>query len=418
MTNITATEPPEREWLIQGALPRNVAAVLIGQGGCGKSIAVLDMCIKIATRDFYGELGKPPETFLGPVAWGAQGPAVFITLEDDRNELHRRALSLDPERVHAERDRGIYPVKVLLGVEELDFNPALITSAADRIAKLTTYAEVGLPRMMERVKKQCGMYPRLLVLDPIGDFLEGPEDDASLVQPLMLYFRRLAEEYGCTILLVGHTPKSKLNPADPLGSLSVRGSGAFIFNSRFSWGLYRPIPATSITFLKEIGVDPTAANIARVVFGGRVKENQPGERHGERKYLQEKDTGLLIDMTTHIRVDKVDMRRTYALLIHAIRVGALVDMPFTAAELKSRVDALPLGLELPGKTKLAEWITYLKAQQLIKSCRITGESHKFLDVPGGPYASGKRASEDRLTGEFPDNAYELHPFKEGADNGE
>ena len=161
---------------------------------------------------------------------------------------------------------------------------------------------VGLPRLMERVKTKEGVYPKLLVLDPIGDFIDGPEEDNSLVKPLMLHFRRLAIRYQCTILLVGHTPKQKIKGEgdDAIASISPRGAGAWKDNSRFGYGLYRPEEKVTTKFLSEIGEENTAANRSRVVFGGKLKENQGGSLHGTQKFCQHEKSGLLIDMTSKI----------------------------------------------------------------------------------------------------------------------
>ncbi len=412
LSEITATDPPPREWLITGAIPRNVAAVLAGPGGCGKSIAVFDMCIKIATLGEYKKDGKPPETFLGPVDWEARGPSVFITLEDDINEIHRRAIALDPTRLHAK-----CPVIVLAGADEMDFNPVLMTSTRDQVAALTTYATVGLPRMMERVKAKAGMYPKLLVLDPIGDFLDGPEEDNAIVKPLMLYFRRMAVKYQCTILLVGHTPKAKPDKADPLGSISPRGASAWGYNSRAAFGLYRPVPVGAISFLKSIGVDPNPANISRVVFGGPLKENQPGVLHGVQKWLQDPNSGLLMNMTSSIREEKTTDERFLDMVVHTIKVGALVGKPFkataTALGMHSRRDDCLPELRHVGRDKLHDAVATLKIDERLRSCSINSAAG-YIDVPEGPYATGVETA--TMTGAFPENAYEQYPFEpEGAD---
>ena len=83
-----------------------------------------------------------------------------------------------------------------------------------------------------------------------------------------------------------------------------RGAGAWGDNSRFGYGLYRPEEKITVKFLKEIGEENTAANRSRVVFGGKLKENQSGSLSGTQKFLQHKKSGLLVDMTAKIRLEK------------------------------------------------------------------------------------------------------------------
>lgn len=71
-------ETPPREWAVKDWLPLRQATLLTGKGGVGKSLLAQQLCTCIA-------LGIP---FLGVEV--RQRPAVYISCEDDIDELHRR----------------------------------------------------------------------------------------------------------------------------------------------------------------------------------------------------------------------------------------------------------------------------------------------------------------------------------------
>ena len=78
---ITGPAPPI-EWIVQGALPRGVPCLLAAMGDVGKSFKLLELCLRVATYDHRRELLDHP-IFGGSIV--AEGAAVFLTAEDNRN---------------------------------------------------------------------------------------------------------------------------------------------------------------------------------------------------------------------------------------------------------------------------------------------------------------------------------------------
>jgi RecA-family ATPase len=75
---------PEREWLVEGAIPHENVTLLSGDGGLGKTILALMLGTALATKSNW--LGFE----------SMQGPFLYIGAEDDVDEIHRR---LDQIRV-------------------------------------------------------------------------------------------------------------------------------------------------------------------------------------------------------------------------------------------------------------------------------------------------------------------------------
>lgn len=276
------------EFCLQPYFPLGMAGVVFGEGGIGKSLQVLDLCIAVASRAEIDSIAAqareagvtiPEGTFLpftagpfgGSVPAGGGGAALFITLEDDRKSIHRRANSLDPQHT-----RDGTPCYVVPAVEVPGFDATLVETDGKAVA-LTHFAEHGLPAMIERVELESGYPLKLLALDPAGDLVNGDEDKSMVVKPLMARLRALAAQYGCCIILIGHVAKG-MDAFRP----SMRGSGAWVQNGRFGYALVH-------------GTDG-------IVWGTLTKANHPDAPVGVRKpYRLDKSTGRLEDASAELQ---------------------------------------------------------------------------------------------------------------------
>jgi hypothetical protein len=385
LDRLTEGEPPPRRWLVRGALPLDVVSVLFGPGGVGKSMVVLDLGVKVATRQAFGPIGDPV-SFLGPVTPDAAGAAIYITLEDDTAEIHRRADAIDPHRA-----RGGAPFYVFAGLDIPGFDPTLVRQEG-KAAVLTSFAIEGLERMIEAVVANAGAPVRFVALDPAGDLLNGSEDDAAVVKPLMRRLREVASKYDCSILLVGHTGKGQLD-GDKVGERGMRGSSAWIANSRAAFGLWRPDTEGAASILKRLDMTVTPENIERVVMGRMVKSNAPTALTGLRRYLQDPKSGLLIDVTDGLREkSRNDAAVALDLLVAAIKEAAELRLPYQVdgqAGLYKRRHELPPPLNSYGQKRLREIGNAALEARQVEKCRAAGSAAPcWLDVPGGPFATG------------------------------
>ncbi len=179
------------------------------------------------------------------------------------------------------------PCFVIPTLELPEFEPALVQMDG-RLAALTEFARVGLELLISNVAREAGCPVRLVVLDPAGDFIEAEENAAETVKPLMRQLRALARKHGCTIILVGHVAKSA-NGDVP----SMRGSSAWVANSRFAYALWWPTPDEAKQSARKLNCNPEA-----VVHGSLVKANHAGAPVGIRHVLcREAATGRLHNKT-------------------------------------------------------------------------------------------------------------------------
>lgn len=159
-------EPPAREWMLEGWLPRRRAGYLTGAGGAGKSLFGQQLATCIA-------LGIP---FLG--LGTTQASAIYLTAEDDHDELQRRQRAICRQLNVSEADLSMkfFPIS-LFGRASNEM------VAYDRDAGMVT-----LPawQMLKNTARMT--LTKLIVLDNVSHIFAGSEIDG-------------------TVLLIGHPNK-------------------------------------------------------------------------------------------------------------------------------------------------------------------------------------------------------------------
>jgi RecA-family ATPase len=73
---------PRREWVVLNRIPAKNVTILSGTGGTGKSIIALQLTAAVVLgRDWFGTMPQ-------------QGPVIYLSAEDDEEELHRRVADI------------------------------------------------------------------------------------------------------------------------------------------------------------------------------------------------------------------------------------------------------------------------------------------------------------------------------------
>jgi RecA-family ATPase len=166
-----ADTPPPLDFVLPGLLAGTVG-LLVGAGGCGKSMLAAEMACSVAAgADVFGIVGSTP----------ARGRAVYLSAEDPAIIWHYRLRSLGHFFRPDDRDRTI---------EDLDVMPVcgLGCSLAD-LDDLAIYAQGA----------------RLIVLDTLNRLLCGAnENDNSIIGAAVSTVERLATRTGAAVLIVHH----------------------------------------------------------------------------------------------------------------------------------------------------------------------------------------------------------------------
>ena len=205
-------EPERREWLAPLWFPAGRVALLAADGGSAKSLFALQVAAVVAAGEGFQAPGsKGPAMLPGnkradgkaPQLAGKAGVVVFVTWEDEPDEVHRRLSGL-PNLFDGRTVRDA--VEDRLHLMDLAGCGALWGPAddghRDTVARLTDTGR-ALEAYVRHVK------PRLIVIDPVAAAYGGNENDRGAVRGFLSHLNALAAETGAAVLLVAHPPKGR-----------------------------------------------------------------------------------------------------------------------------------------------------------------------------------------------------------------
>lgn len=178
---------PSRKWLVRGLVPSGTVTLLGGDGGTGKSLVALQLAGAVATGRAW--LGLPVE----------RGRALFLSAEDDAEELHRRMADIA-------RATGT-------GLDA--FGDLMLCSVAGKDALLAalerggTLTRTALFDMLDDTIARDA--PSLVVLDTLADLFPGNENDRAQARQFIGMLRGLAIRHQCAVVLLAHPSLSGLS---------------------------------------------------------------------------------------------------------------------------------------------------------------------------------------------------------------
>jgi RecA-family ATPase len=180
------TDAPERHWKVQDYIPDRQATLLTGKGAAGKSLVSQQQCTCVA-------MGLP---FLGIETM--QAPALYVTCEDDADELHRRQKAiceaLNVPLAHLSGRLHLLSLQGEMGNELATF---------DQDGRMRT-----APRFEQIVEACRELGIRFLVLDNTAHLFTGNENDRHQVAAFINLCNRLAIAIDGAVVIVGHPNKA------------------------------------------------------------------------------------------------------------------------------------------------------------------------------------------------------------------
>ena len=187
-------DPPPRTWLIPGLIPDNRVGMLVGEGGLGKSMLALQLCMALSTGDKEWLPGIGIENPNEPCS------TMYFTFEEERDEVHRRVVKLGGADI-GERlgDRLIR----LDGAETGEIWGPDPTKSG-HTATLGAAAR-GMV-IMQTICEAKGV--RFVVIDTAGHAFISDENNRGIVNQFLRELDAWARKRKIAVLLVSHPPKS------------------------------------------------------------------------------------------------------------------------------------------------------------------------------------------------------------------
>jgi RecA-family ATPase len=170
---------PERQWLVADMIPMGTVTLFTGDGGTGKSLLALQAAVAVVAGTSW--LERQPR----------QGRALFMSAEDDHDELHRRL-----DDVLRAAGRGYGDVAGLT-IRSLAGENALLASESP-------FALVETELFRELEARADDDKPDLIVIDTLADVYPANENDRAKVRQFVGILRGLAIRHRCAVMLLGH----------------------------------------------------------------------------------------------------------------------------------------------------------------------------------------------------------------------
>lgn len=177
-------EPKPRVWLDRGndksAIPGDNVTMVGGDGAAGKSTLMLHASVAAATG--FPWLGRHLR----------RGPVIYVSCEDDRDELHRRMDNI-----------GLFYGVQLSDVPDLHL---IDLSAEDGTlaAPDNSGVLVAVPQLVELEEMIEEVRPVLVVLDSLADVFGGDEINRSQARRFIGLLRAIAQRHTTAIVILAH----------------------------------------------------------------------------------------------------------------------------------------------------------------------------------------------------------------------
>jgi RecA-family ATPase len=179
--SLAGKDVPARQEFVEGLIPARTVTMLGGDGGTGKSL----IAAQLATCPLTGA------TWLGRVVF-EEGPVIFLSAEDELDELHRRFASIAEHQGSKFESLSGLHLLPLVGVDAL---LAVSTPAGTLEPTALFHAIEG------QIRKIC---PRLVVLDNLSDVFGGDENSRVQARQFVTMLRRWCAKYDLTLVLLAH----------------------------------------------------------------------------------------------------------------------------------------------------------------------------------------------------------------------
>ncbi len=178
--------PPSREWALRDWIPARQATYLTGAGSTGKSLTAQQLCTCIAA-------GRP---FMGVET--QQAVAIYVTCEDDADELHRRQAAIcEALRIDSRELSGklhLVSLAGAIGNELATFDPDGRMKLSEAYATLrNTVLAIGAG---------------FIALDNVAHLFAGNENIRNQVAGFCSALNGLAADADAAVLFLGHPNKA------------------------------------------------------------------------------------------------------------------------------------------------------------------------------------------------------------------
>jgi RecA-family ATPase len=250
--------PPKEEYLLENNFGMGSCAMVAAEGGTGKSMLFLDLCLKVS----YG-MPLYDEAFGSRVM--QKGNSVFLTAEDTRRDVHTRIKNLDSSgKRHSQLK---YDLKIL-PMLSLGSTFPLWHVKGGELVEHSSWSKIR-----EQILEVKNL--KLIAFDPLSMLVHADiNSDPTVASLVCAQFNRLAVETGACVLISHHFSKgsdydSHIDTADQARKY-VRGTTGLVDSVRNVFCLWKATPQKAQEVGNKLGMLDAKGQI---YFGATVKAN-------------------------------------------------------------------------------------------------------------------------------------------------
>jgi len=186
--------PPPREWILRNdtkpLLERGIVALFVAPGGRGKTMALCDLAISVATAT----------PWLGAIDVVASDRVLLYLAEESTEEVRRRVYSCAQSRLLTPEERALAAERIIaIGGRGLP-SQLLAVDVAGCVTTTATYDAL-------RQYLAATADPTLLILDPLSRIAPDAESDNATATQAMMLLEELAAAARSTVMIAHHTSK-------------------------------------------------------------------------------------------------------------------------------------------------------------------------------------------------------------------
>ena len=164
---------PARDWIVPGLVPAGKVTLFSGDGGSGKSLLMVQLAISRCISALW--LGLEPK----------RGRTLYLSAEDDKDELHRRTDAICRHYGCRFEDLGDFIPLDLVGQD------AVLGAQSRQSGKIEATPVYEALRLCAQT-----MQPDLVILDSLPDVFAGLENDRQQARQFIGLLTRLCRETG------------------------------------------------------------------------------------------------------------------------------------------------------------------------------------------------------------------------------
>lgn len=383
---------------------------LVADGGIGKTYVALELGLRAA-------IGPNSNNKMLGFDVVKECVTVLITVEDTRDDLHRRMHNIDRGGRLLSQTEGRF---LVLPVADEVYGGLTLVERDKKGNHTVSHAWQVLTDKLSEVREVYPEHPMIIILDTYSATHHGDENSSAGTNEWFRSASIVRNQYNAAVFVTHHIRKTNSNPITTPDEMRqhIRGSNAFVNNCRVVFGLWKMPGGKGLSqeaagdqeeqsSMQFLNFSPLKSNIG-IDWADRTSPEHPEpiitlRRTGVGQPIYDADIHMKRitykkrkEMKEKKKAQRVE-KQTEAAVLKAIELYSLRGRPLNLTDLtKDREITLPYPINQLPRKEIKSVVNRLISDQLIvvKNIKSNRTRMNVHDIVDGPYATGKE--EERI----------------------